>query len=378
MPYNSRQHTMENILSKLTGGGGRKIPSLDGLRAISIALVILAHLGGTRNFPFATDSGRFDLNLGVLGVRVFFVISGFLITGLLLEEKAKTGAISLKYFYLRRTFRIFPPFYVFLAVVLALTLTALLTIPLSEFVYAATYTMNFVMNRGWYLGHLWSLAVEEQFYLLWPFLLVSLGVPMAMRWALAVVVLSPLVRIGVTYLFPSQMAGIGSTFYTIADPLAVGCCLSGFARELSGNRRYQGLLQSNWMPVIAASIFVVNALPGTKLNFLIFQSYLNIAIALCLESVVRYPRTAVGRLLNLAPLRAIGVLSYSLYLWQQLFINRTGSFWWNAFPANLLLACVCALASFFLVETPALELRKRLERGMRGQSAVPARTSSAA
>jgi peptidoglycan/LPS O-acetylase OafA/YrhL len=92
---------------------GGRIPSLDGLRAISICLVLLAHLVGTRSFPLTLTSG-YLLALGELGVHVFFVISGFLITRLLLDELAGTGRISLPEFYFRRTMRIFPAYYTFL------------------------------------------------------------------------------------------------------------------------------------------------------------------------------------------------------------------------------------------------------------------------
>ena len=357
---------MNSFIEKIAGGGGRKIPSLDGLRALSIALVLIGHLAGTRNFPLGSAAlGAFDLNFGNLGVRVFFVISGFLITSLLMDELSKTGTISLKQFYLRRTFRIFPPFYVFLAAILLLALTGILSVPWKDFVSAATYTMNFIGDRGWSLGHLWSLAVEEQFYLLWPFVLASLGLRSAMRAAAFVVVVSPLVRIGLAYAMPSQLNTIGNSFYTIADPLAVGCLLAGSGRRLTANLRYQEFLRSPWIHALGASIIVVNALPWTKLNFLIFQSYVNIAIAVCLDSVVRYPNTRSGYILNLGPVRAIGVLSYSLYLWQQLFVDRNGTYWWNTFPANLVLAIAAAIVSFFFVERPTLALRKRVESHIR-------------
>src|SRR6516165_8010445 len=91
-----------------------RIPSLDGLRAISITLVLIAHLAGTRNFPLSEAAGNF-WGLGEFGVRVFFVISGFLITGLLMDELADEGHIRLGRFYLRRRLRIFPPYYMLLA-----------------------------------------------------------------------------------------------------------------------------------------------------------------------------------------------------------------------------------------------------------------------
>src|SRR5262245_12713722 len=94
-------------------GSATRIPSLDGLRAVSISLVLLGHLAGTRHFFPAAAIGRFG-DIGNLGVRIFFVISGFLITHLALREHARTGAISLKAFYIRRFLRIFPAFYIFI------------------------------------------------------------------------------------------------------------------------------------------------------------------------------------------------------------------------------------------------------------------------
>jgi peptidoglycan/LPS O-acetylase OafA/YrhL len=94
----------------MSASAERRIPSLDGLRAISISLVLLAHLAGTRNFPLSVTAGHV-LGLGEFGVIVFFVISGFLITGLLLDELAKSDRIHLGRFYFRRTLRIFPPYY---------------------------------------------------------------------------------------------------------------------------------------------------------------------------------------------------------------------------------------------------------------------------
>src|SRR5262245_10988828 len=98
----------------------RGIPSLDGLRALSIALVLIAHLGGTRGFPLSEHATNY-FTLGATGVRVFFVISGFLITTLLLREmEASAGQINLRRFYWRRSLRIFPPYFAFLAVLLLL------------------------------------------------------------------------------------------------------------------------------------------------------------------------------------------------------------------------------------------------------------------
>jgi peptidoglycan/LPS O-acetylase OafA/YrhL len=149
-----------NSSQKLFIGG--RIPSLDGLRAISIGMVIFAHLSGTRFFP-SFVAGRRDL--GNIGVRVFFVISGFLITTLLLQELAAKGRISLPLFYLRRSLRIFPCAYTYISIAALLTWAGFLRLRTTDLVHAATYTVNYEVVRPWHTIHLWSLSVEEQFYL---------------------------------------------------------------------------------------------------------------------------------------------------------------------------------------------------------------------
>jgi hypothetical protein len=133
-------------------------------------------------------------DLGNLGVRTFFVISGFLITTLLLDERAATGSISLKKFYLRRVFRIFPASYVYIAIIALLSALGVITLKHNDLLCAVTYTVNNHYERSWWVGHLWSLSVEEQFYLLWPAVMVWLGTKKAFWVAVVTVILAPLFR----------------------------------------------------------------------------------------------------------------------------------------------------------------------------------------
>ncbi|HEX4685074.1 MAG TPA: acyltransferase family protein, partial [Gemmatimonadaceae bacterium] len=137
-----------------------RIPSLDGLRAASIALVLVGHV--MLRFSVSPDRWvRFvasSLSLGHLGVMVFFVISGFLITTLLLTEIETTGRVSLRYFYFRRTLRIFPAYYAFLMVLGLLSALGWLVMPARHLLTAALYTTDYVPTP-WTLGHTWSLAV---------------------------------------------------------------------------------------------------------------------------------------------------------------------------------------------------------------------------
>jgi peptidoglycan/LPS O-acetylase OafA/YrhL len=221
--------------------------------------------------------------------------------------------------------------------------------------------MNFIADPQWTLGHLWSLAVEEQFYLLWPAVLALSGRRRAMQIAVAVVCVSPLIRFACMYI-PAANPLIGTAFPTIADPLAVGCLLAGMRTRLDGRQSYLTFLTSRWFWFVPPAILVLNVLPGTKLNMLVTQSLLNICIAVVIDRFVRFPEGRVGAVLNWPPVRAAGVLSYSLYLWQQPFLNPLSRQVFTAFPQNLILAVICGYASYRLVEKPFLEWRVTLER----------------
>jgi len=354
-----------------------RIPSLDGLRAVSIVFVLFAHLSGT--VGFALPVPRFVLGaLAGLGVRVFFVISGFLITSLLLAEEQKTGTISLRDFYFRRTMRIFPPFYALVGLISAAAALGWVTLARHDVVAAMTYTTNYHHARSWYLGHAWSLAVEEQFYLLWPFLVKYLGSRRAARVALATVVAAPVLRLVLLVGFPSLRVGIGETFPTVADSIATGCLLACHRARLfepapgaSPRVALDGL--GTWL---ATAVGLGAAFqPSAKLDCLLGQTATNLAIALVIERVVRFPDRAAGRLLNARPVVYVGTLSYSLYLWQQPFLDRHSTALVSRFPLNLGLAATCALLSFYLIERPALRLRSRIEARARhgpGPAAAPA------
>jgi peptidoglycan/LPS O-acetylase OafA/YrhL len=336
-----------------------RIPSLDGLRALSIGLVLLAHLTGTQHFPAGPELGRWQL--GNLGVRVFFVISGFLITTLLLEEADRTGTISLKQFYLRRFFRIFPAFYGFCAVLFVLDKAQIIALRPGDLVAAVTYTVNYHHDRAWYAGHLWSLSVEEQFYLLWPAVLVFAGMRGGLRAAALVVLAAPSLRLAMG-IWPSLRPGIGETFPSVADALATGCVLAGLRPWLARSPRWHSFLTSPvfWLTPLAVMAAARN--PSARLDWLIGETVMNVGIAVIIEKAIRVPDDLLGRILNARPLVFIGTLSYSLYLWQQVFLNRRGSSDLQSFPWNLILVGLTALASYYLVERPFLRLRVRLER----------------
>ena len=313
----------------------KRIPSLDGLRAISITLVIVAHLADE---GFAPQSLK---PYAGIGVRMFFVISGYLISAILLKERHRTSTIGLRSFYIRRAYRIFPAALFFMLIIFAVYWR---TLRWYEMSIALLYVVNYFPVRPWVIGHLWSLSVEEQFYFLWPSVLKKWH-----RHRVAILVgvaaFSPVFTAALYYFKWIHRVGSG-TLPTVAGNLAMGCLAAVFATRWPRIRR----------PVFAALVLVVIAIPLYQANtawrtlFLLFvlNPILTAAIGGILVHVVQTPY----RILNLAPVVWVGQISYSLYLWQQPFMNpdspmRYGVFW------AIGMACV----SYYMVERPLLRYR---------------------
>jgi peptidoglycan/LPS O-acetylase OafA/YrhL len=356
---------------------GSRMPSLDGLRAVSIAFVCLGHASGTVNFPDVPI--RFWV-LGHLGVRVFFVISGLLITGILMREHA-AGGIRLGRFYLRRTLRIFPPAYAYLAVLALAGALSWVSVPGSDLLRAATYTTIYGAREPvWVVAHTWSLSVEEQFYLVWPGLLALVGLHWGLRSALAIVVAMSVLAYLSYYRAVIPVALPDNLLYF--RTVLVGCLLALTRDWLWQRRWYRRLLHP--LPValmavaVLASAFANMEQQTPRAMRVAGFLGVDIAIALCLDYCVRNPDGIAGRILNWRPLVALGVMSYSIYLWQNLFLNRNESGLINTFPLNLVLVALAATASYYLVERPSFTVRERLERRFTRSGAVGSRKPLAA
>ena len=143
---------------------------LDGLRAIAVACVLVAHASDSPDNPTLLYRIALELRLGALGVKLFFVISGFIITWLLLREERRHGDISLRFFWLRRSVRIIPPLAGYLAVVFLLSFFFQHIAPNPrDYLAAITFSWGWWADvENWWVGHTWSLSIEEQFYALWP------------------------------------------------------------------------------------------------------------------------------------------------------------------------------------------------------------------
>ena len=340
-----------------------RIPTLDGLRAVAIGFVLISH---TARFGHSTTARIIEL-FGELGVRVFFVLSGFLITTLLIREHGKTGRIDLRAFFVRRVFRIFPAFFTFLAVMGVLAVTDVLPIPGRDFVFAATYTMNFVTPDPWYLGHAWSLAVEEQFYLLWPVTVVVVGIARAERVAIAAIIVAPILRVAAEIWMPWIDDIADHAFPLVFDGLALGCLLALARTRLEASPRYLAALRAWWfwlVPIAGLAVLVITLAHvgplGNPRYFAVARSISAITIAAVVHRCVLTPTSLLGRFLETAPLVWVGTLSYSLYLWQQPFSNHVVHAWYTTFPLSWGFALAAACGSYYLVERPILRWRARV------------------
>lgn len=325
-----------------------RIPSLDGLRAISIALVFIAHASGT---GLLLPKRLVDI-AGDLGVRTFFVLSGFLITTLLIRERDTRGSITLRGFYIRRTLRIFPAFYAYTLVVAALAVTEKITLLPGDLAAACTYSTNFHAARSWWTGHLWSLAVEEQFYAVWPLVVVVLGVARSWRIAFAAVLIAPIVRVALWRFLPTHRALVDQAFPCVFDALATGCVLALAMRSLARSQWCARMLDAKWTCVAIVVGLAPIAITNPWIHYSVAMTAANVTIALILLRCVARP----PRWLENALLRWIGALSYSLYLWQQLFLNRHSDGWAQQFPVNVVLAIAAAVACHYAIEQPFLRL----------------------
>jgi peptidoglycan/LPS O-acetylase OafA/YrhL len=320
----------------------KRIPSLDGLRAISISLVILGHLVKWKHISLDVVG-----SYGSLGVFVFFVLSGYLITNLLLREYERSSTVNLQDFYIRRAFRIFPAAFVFLAVVAVLYSQQMRWYHITAAVF---YVSNMDMSRPWIFGHLWSLSIEEQFYLLWPFAL--------KKWfrhktpiLICVLLATPIFRAALYAL--RVHGGLLGSLPVYADQLAIGCLLAIFAPGLPRVRGRAALVMllimfvAPWFPATS---------PGRTLFMLfIVRPLLDVSVAGLVLHVIQVPYQA----LNWAPVAWLGRISYSLYLWQELFCSNAAL---HLGFSIVLPALACACLSYYLVEQPMLRLRDKVTR----------------
>jgi peptidoglycan/LPS O-acetylase OafA/YrhL len=337
-----------------------KLPSLNGLRGISIIIVILFHIS---RFNILVDQeiiSRIPIFNGRFGVNVFFVISGFLITSLLLAEEERAGSISLKHFYIRRTLRIFPAYFFLLFVYFMLQLLGYLHISGNSWLTALTYTKYLNYKDSFYTSHAWSLSIEENFYLFWPVVFMT-GNRTRKEVTAYIILVVPLIRL-YAYYYPIKWLDEQSLF-TRLDCIAMGCYIALYKKEILHK------LSGYWNPLFYGSLALLFTVPWLsrlvshtflQLFFVLFGeltgTIANLAIGIILMYSIYGPKNGWYALLNSRLLNYLGILSYSLYLWQQIFISKR-EWWVTHFPQNILLIYLSAIFSYYVVERPFLRLK---------------------
>jgi peptidoglycan/LPS O-acetylase OafA/YrhL len=332
------------------------VPALDGLRGLAILLVLGVH---TREL----------IPGGLLGVDLFFVLSGFLITSRLLAERARTGTISLREFYRRRALRLLPALILMLSVYLAAT--ALLdTEGVRPGIVAAGFGISYVANLAQMGGlfeaeelrPLWSLAAEEQFYLLWPPIL---AIALALRASYRVLCVLLVGLALVSGCWRVALLASGASFErlwvgpdTHADPILLGCV----AGVLYTSGALERVRFGDVALVVGASIVAMSAWFASETHVLL--TFFAICSALVVLAAASRTSWWFTRVLELRPLRYLGKISYGLYLWHVPMLAAFGG------TIGIPLALVVAGLSYRYVEQPFLR-RKRLEPTQRRDQASP-------
>lgn len=347
------------------------IKGFDGLRAFSIILVLLTHLGIVYYIPdtsFMKDR-VYLLFAGTTGVNVFFAISGFLITRILLVEKDAANRIQLKNFYIRRFLRLLPPLVIFYSVIAFLMLMGYLKASMPAFLLSFFYLYNFAPYTIYIseLGHTWSLAVEEQFYLFWPFI-ISLFSTKAILRLVSVIIMLSLALLFLFAHFTITRNGVEYSIYSFAfaerfflpaiGPIMIGSLVSLIIfYKVNG---WQDWFARKQVPFIALGLFLAPLyLPDVLLTGVVLLQALGISFFLAW--IFYNQQTTAVRFLEWQPIKFIGKISYGIYVYQGIFLGtgpRGKHLWIQHFPQNIIFVILLAILSYYLVERPILKLKK--------------------
>jgi peptidoglycan/LPS O-acetylase OafA/YrhL len=347
-------------------GSFRYQPALDGLRAFAVSAVIAYHLG----YDWAGG--------GFLGVDTFFVLSGFLITSLLLRERAGSGRISLSGFWARRARRLLPAVFLLLIVVVLFGAATMNPFELDQLRGDAIASLFYVAN--WHfiatgqsyfdlflspspLQHLWSLAIEEQFYLLWPLIVVAvMKLFHASRKAMFAVTIAGIAISTVLMAVLYDEANPSRAYYGTearAHTLLVGCLLALLlAKGLEVGPKLKRVLPVAGIVAFGICLVVFATASASARLFYGGDLLFSILVAIVIAAAIQ-PTGALRAFLGLGVLRYIGRISYGLYLWHWpviVFVDkeRVGLGGERLNAVRLLIIVACTLASFYLLERPVL------------------------
>jgi peptidoglycan/LPS O-acetylase OafA/YrhL len=329
------------------------IPTLDGWRSVAISFVLFAHsyvwlgfgtdkLARLLHYP---EIGVHVANAGGTGVGIFFCISGFLITSRLIDE-----GTQLKSFYVRRAFRILPPAFVYLIVVGILGALGVIAVSSREIVASVFFYRNYLDVPAWFTGHFWSLAIEEQYYLIWPSVLAIAGIKRSR-------VLATVGILGIVVW--RQMNWPLRDFAYFHTDMRLDAILCGSMMALVWPTLKPIIQKAPPTTMLAAVLgFVAADLWISQLQSwcVLIQVLL---VCFLIASTVASPARITSRILEVSLVRWVGRMSYSIYLWQQLFLRPTGSPHWQL-PMRLTGIVVMAWLSYKFVERPLIATGRRV------------------
>ncbi len=344
----------------MTNVAARHVPELDGLRGIAIIVVLIHH-----------QLTSFSLKGGFLGVDLFFVLSGFLITGLLLSEFEHTGSISIRKFYMRRVLRLGPALALYLiACVIVAYHTQLISVQrqLKLISYALLYSTNWRMAFNWDpvldpTAIIWSLSIEEQFYLVWPLLLSACLALRIKRKFIASGLVAVIVAICLhRNSLLTQGTDLTRLYYgtdTRADVLLIGCLTA-----LVPFQRITGSWLIRAAAMVGAVLFLYLTTAVKFTDQWLYQGGFTLIAALAglvIAVAANGPPRPLSMALRWFPLRWFGRISYGLYLWHWLVIQTTTLYYFGYWEpwAKLTLAVGISAASYYLIEVRFNRLKSR-------------------
>ena len=311
-------------------------------------------------------TGAFSNTLTVIakqaevGVTIFFVISGFLITNLLLTEESKNGSISIPSFYIRRVLRIVPVYLLYVAFILIWRNVETIGLTRDNLIHVFTFTVNFDTNRSWFFGHFWSLSVEEQFYLFWPASLILFR--KHLKVVLVILVAWSCIARVIAYKFPEYGLITLSPFFIYSDAIFIGA-FGGILFFENPEIFKHKIFGSYLAQLVALTLFLafVYFTENGKLALIslpLGNSIISLSILFLICAYIIPSHNFVFKMLNNKAIVHIGILSYSIYIWQQFFFVGEIKGFWRMFPYNILVIYGVSLASYYLWERPFLKIKK--------------------
>ena len=353
------------------------IKSFNGLRFYSILLVILTHLGISKYFEdgsYCRDNVFYFFS-GTAGVNIFFTISGFLITTLILSEIKLTGKFNLKLFFIRRFLRLLPPILPFFIAILFFMKQGYIAETITGLFFSVFYLYNFVPKSKIFwsteLSHTWSLAVEEQFYILWAFLFSTFNLSKIKK----IIFLLLILCIFTSYILPLISVNIEGKKYILDNvffttrwtipaigPILIGALFAilNFSNWNNIKLKFKGKKSLFLSILVFISPFYLPIILLPLINL-----FHGLGIALILLWITNNQSSVFVKILEWKPIKYFGTISYGIYIWQGFFVrtdpNITPKIGLHNFPQNVIFTILVAILSFELFEKRILKIKNKFK-----------------